>query len=116
MDLIDMRDKGGLRRPAKAVIHLCRNTETIIISLSPSDLGSRFLKQKIQTTVLNDIDNPFPDDHQSGLDSHSMQLAKLVIATYLAVRLHHVAKLLTEEAVGKRLRSKLTKTILFAHQ
>lgn len=114
--LINIRDFGGLIRPSDAVIRLCHATENVIRFIPTSNFVVRNLRDRIRQTVLNEGHLPFPDDHQSGLNSHAMQLAKLVIDTYCNVRMHHHAKIKTDDSKGAIIRSKLTKAIIFSHQ
>ena len=115
-DLIDLRDKGGLIKPSMSVFLVCTKAESVIKQLTERDLNDKLLLKRIQMSVLNDIQIPFPNDHETGLDSHSLQLTKHVIAFYAKVRLHHLAQCYTQKVQGKQLRSRLTKTILFSHQ
>lgn len=115
-DLIDLRDRGGLIRPSNCVIQLCKKTEDVIRGLDEKQLCSRSLEHRIRLSVLNESSDIFPDDHESGLNSHSLQLTKSIINTYIEVRLHHRASLFTDALQGKKIRSKLTKTILFSNQ
>lgn len=114
-DLINIKDRGGLVRPSKAVIKTCMNSERVIRQYSKREMASSKLAARIRLTVIeNGV--AFPDDHDSGLDSHATQLTKSIIDAYLKVKLHHLSKLSSDLLTGKRLRSKLTKTILFRHQ
>ena len=115
-DLIELRDRGGLIKPSKEVIKICQKTELVIKGLTEQDLCSRLLLQRIRVSVLNDFIVPFPNDHECGLNSHSLQLTKSIIDVYVKVRLFHLSRQVSERASGRKIRSKLTKTILFCHQ
>lgn len=115
-DLINLRDRGGLVRPSKPVIRICQQTEIAFKKLTECDLSRRNLLNRIRMTVLCEIPDCFPDDHDSGLNSHALQLTKAIIDCYSTVRLYHLAKEKTDQVQGHKLRSKLSKTILFLHQ
>ena len=118
--LIDLRDNGGLMRPSQPVLKLLCAVENVVRQLDNRRLSCKRLRDKITQTVMNEIVStanlPFPDDHECGMNSHSFQLTRSVINTYLKVRLHHLSKSLTMREQGEKIRSKLNKTILFAHQ
>ena len=115
-DLIELRDNGGLIKPSAAVIQICQRTEHVIRHMNEDDLGSRMLLERVRATILNDYEAPFPNDHEIGLDCHSLQLTKSVIDKYVKVRLFHKVASSNASTRGKKIRSKLTKTILFSHQ
>ena len=115
-DLLELRDRGGLIRPSNSVIGLCEKTENVIRSLNEQQLSSRSLVPQIRLRVLNDCTGLFSDDHESGLNSHSLQLSKSVIDKYIEVRLHHQASLHTERIQGRKIRSECTKKVLFSNQ
>ena len=112
-DLIEMRDCGGLIKPSLAVIDICKRTEHVIRHIKEEDLCDRSLLLRIKTSILSDYDIPFPDDHESGLNSHAVQLTKSVIEKYVKVRLHHLSQQSNEKDRGLKIRSKLTKSIFF---
>lgn len=114
-DFINLKDCGGLIRPSNDVITVCRITETVVRQLSDRDLARPNLKDFVKLSVLAN-DTVFPDDHESGLDSHAVQLLKAIVDYYVKVKLHHLSTLKTEKLLGSRIRSKLIKTILFKHQ
>lgn len=115
-DLIEMRDQGGLIKPSNAVIQICKQTESVLRQMSNDDFCRKSLLHRITSAVLNELPVPFPDDHESGLNSHSLKLAKLVIDNYVKVRMHHLCHLRSEQAQGKKIRSKLTRAIILLHQ
>lgn len=115
-DLIEMRDEGGLIKPSRAVIFICHQTEAVIKHMKEEDFCQRSLLCKIKLAVLNDSPVPFPDDHESGLNSHSLVLTKLVIDNYVKVRMHHLSNLRTSEAQGKKVRYNLKRTVILSHQ
>ena len=95
------------------MIAICKRAAHVIRHLDDEDLNSRNLLQCVSTTILNDFEPPFPNDHEVGLDSHSLQLTtgKSIIFNY--VLLFHKMSLSNERDRGKNMRLKLTKTILF---
>jgi len=67
--------------------------------------------RKVTNVIFDHKDHCF---EQNYLSDHRFQLIKLVLVNFLKIRLHHAAK--TKSAAVTRIRSKLTKTILFMHQ
>lgn len=113
-DLIDLKDKGGLSYPSRRLVHLCAETERVITQLN--DFSQSNIRDRIRVTVMNALRCAFVDDHESGLNSHAFQLSKQIIHMYIKIRLHSLSRSLTEDAQGGNIRSRLTKSVLFAHQ
>ena len=118
--LIDIRDFGELMRPSREVSKLLCAVETLLRQLQDRCLSDKRLRDRIVQTVVNEMAMssalPFPDDHSSGMNSHSLQLTRSVILCYLKVRLHHLSQSRTSREQGDKIRARLNKTILFSHQ
>ena len=118
--LIDIRDFGELMRPSRGVCQLLFAVATLVRQLQDRCLSDKRLRDRIAQTVIDEMVMssalPFPDDHNSGMNSHSLQLTRSVIHAYLKVRLHHLSQLRTSCEQGEKIRAKLNKTILFSHQ
>ena len=98
------------------MLDICKRAEHVVKHLDIASFNDRCLLNRIKATILSDYPLPFPDGHESGLDSHALQLTKSVIEKYVNVRLYHASKQMNEKNSLKKIRSKLTKAILFAHQ
>ena len=107
-------------RPSRDVFKLLCAVEKIVRQLQDRCLSDPRIRDRIYQTVINEItrssDLPFPDDHNCGMNSHSVQLTRSVINCYLKVRLHHLSESMTNREQGTKIRSRLSKTILFSHQ
>lgn len=117
-ELQRLKSRGGLINASADVISLCKLGE---ITFRESNIFSQhknllqFLLMKILRKVTSVIF--YHKDHcleQNYLNDHRLQLIKLVLVNFLKIRLHHAGK--TKSAVVTRIRSKLTKTVLFMHQ
>lgn len=120
--LIDIKNRGGLMKPSTDVIHICKITEKIFISRIheiPKLLGNPINYLTIKTMSQINISSLFTvlNVHilsQSPINNHLLQIIKLIIKKYIVIRLHHYNK---EQCQPKfRIRSQLTKQILFQHQ
>ena len=76
LGLISLKDRGGLIVPSEGVVSVCQSTETVIRQLTEKELASSKLASRIKIAVMEICTVPFPDDHESGLDSHAVQLLK----------------------------------------
>lgn len=120
--LIDIKNRGGLKKPSVDVIKICRITEKIFISRIheiPKLSGNPINYLTIKTMSQININSLFTilNVHilsQSPINNHLLQIIKLIIKKYIVIRLHHYNK---EQSQPKcRIRSHLTKQILFQHQ
>jgi len=120
--LIDIKNRGGLIKSSTDVITLCKASEQVFISRInevPKHLGNPIDFLIIKTMSQINIKNIFPslNSHilsQSPLNNHLLQIVKFIIQKYMKIRLHYYNNQLCQPK--KRLRSKLTKIILFQHQ
>lgn len=113
---------GQLTNATNFVVKLCLKTERVIKELK--NLNKLFIKnienliisKVFETTNIYSLIAPF-DNHVFNfdvLDSHPHQLCTLIIKYYVKIRVHHECKL--KNQYEKRVRHKLTKTILFQNQ
>ena len=125
--LIDAKDNGGLVHPSDSVISLCKASESCFRSrMGPND--KPLLMSNLKGTLINDALSTFVGSslifselNEHCLDSellhdHCTALMRLVIDTYLTVRLHHQAKHFSRSLHPDNIRSKLSKTIIFKGQ
>jgi hypothetical protein len=68
----------------------------------------------INSDIFNCLEEHILDE--SVINNHITQLSKLIINNYIKVRFHYEARNRTEGNIGFRMRSSLTKQILFANQ
>ena len=123
---VKFKDHGGLIKPSKSVIVVCREAEkcfgrmkAVLGSALPmlSDLPAVF-----STVVLAEVGmSVFPSLKKHMFDStvesnHIFHLIKVVVACYVKVRMHHLAKQKTAEITGVAIRKQLSKLILFKNQ
>lgn len=116
--LIRIKNRGGLVYPQMDIFNVCKTAEQI---LGSSDLSkNNFYNRLLARTMRQFIEKPvFRDMGHQASDiecDHALSLLKLVLTTYLKVRLHHIAKVHNVNTKCKFLRSKCTKLIHFAHQ
>lgn len=114
-------DKKCLVQPSKDVIHVCRFAETELrILKNKGSFQQKDLLFKLIINILKNVRNCiFKVLNQHALDfdvegNHVINLIKSISYNYCKVRLHHEAKSLHN--TDCRVRSKLTKSILFKNQ
>ncbi|XP_040074900.1 uncharacterized protein LOC120847019 [Ixodes scapularis] len=118
--LISTRDNGGLVYPSELACLLLQETEKIF-RMATEDGAA-----KMNATVLTVLAyRAFYDKHAESFKNqvhvkdepmHAVSLAKAVIKKYVALRLRHLARTITERSRGAYLRHTLTKRVLFCHQ
>lgn len=114
---------GNLTKASRFVINLCQEAEWCVrvVKNSRNILSHKIgINHFIVTSTIKNLDrciyNVF-EQHQLDDDlwsNHSTLLVKLILRKYVTLRLHHESNLVSE--VSKRIRSNLTKTILFKNQ
>lgn len=120
--LIDIKNRGGLIKPSIDVTRICKIAEKIFTSRIfevPKHLEDPIQFLMLKTMAHINITNVFNclNEHiltQSPINNHLLQIIKLIIKKYLAIRLHHHNKELSQPK--SRIRTHLTKIILFKHQ
>lgn len=120
--LIDIKNRGGLIKPSIDVTRICKIAEKIFTSRIievPKHLEDPIQFLILKTMAHINITNLFNclNEHiltQSPINNHLLQIIKLIIKKYLVIRLHHHNKELSQPK--SRIRTHLTKMILFKHQ
>jgi len=120
--LIYIKNRGGLKKPSIDVINICKVTVKVFNSRVQDvskHLENPVTYFTIKTMAQININNLFPSlsihiASQSPINNHLLQIIQLIIKKYIVIRLHHYNK---EQCQPKsRIRSQLTKQILFQHQ
>lgn len=122
--LLTLKNNGGLVVPSAGVVHICNTAEKIIRQMiginkanntvTTQSMICRVLASLGPGDILNMGEHMI--DTQDGIDNHHFRLIRRVIAGYLTIRQHHIAKLHSLQLQGSSVRHKLTKTILFKGQ
>ena len=125
--LLTRKNRGGLMLPAPDVVLVCKVCERVFRTWFHSNAGKLPAGDKVKARLINDVLRfvldvevfSCLDDHvleNDILNDHRTRLVKLVCNQYLAVRLFHAGKVLTRQMQGDRVRSVLSKTIIFKGQ
>lgn len=97
LSLLDIKNKGGLVKPTKDVVYICKIAEKIFRTFQhtlPSIKNNIIEYLTIKATSKLEIQNIFPEisEHildQSPLDNHLLQIIKFILQYYFKVRLYH---------------------------
>jgi hypothetical protein len=109
--LIEIKDRGGLKRPSQAVINICLKVEQIIRNNYDKIFLPGFVDNTIEC-ILTQFDLLFPE---AAHDSHHKEtLVTLVCNYYLKIRLHFECNILSE--VDHYIRRTMTKLVTHKHQ
>lgn len=119
--LIDIKNRGPLIFPSKDVMNICLVAERVFRQNYCNLFTKANIKNILTNQILNSLDSPFTGtlmhNHilsQDVINNHRIQLIKLIIETFLNIRLFHEAK---ERSVkDEHIRQKYTKLILFRNQ
>jgi hypothetical protein len=125
--LLFRKNRGGLLMPSADVILICKLCEKAFRTLfyennckPPSGVKP---KMKLVSLVLSRLTkvNVFSCLFQHSLETdplndHRVRLMKMVCNQYFSVRFYHAGKVYTRTLQGDRVRSLLTKTIIFKGQ
>lgn len=118
--LIDLKDRGGLMYPSADLVKVCQVTESKIqVFKSDQTLFNRSnILQRICLKSTSTMLTQFPkvlksSDHQN---LHKYNLLNQISLIYSTLRLKHLAREKNREEKPTKLRKKLSKLILFAHQ
>jgi len=119
--LLNIKNRGGLRKPSVDVIHLCQVAERVfkmyqsrlstssnIINFLIIKATSRISINKIFLSIAEHILNQEP------LNNHLLQIVHIIFQSYFRIRIHHYC--MNESQPDDRIRSFLTKTIHFKNQ
>ena len=120
------KNRGGLVRPTQDVIKVCETTEMCLQRLLKVTNGSlpqsSFLPHAIGSAVLGEIgqEQIFISLSEHMYDSpsdcnHIFFLIKKIATSYLKIRMHYLAKHVSEDVSGANIRKDLSKLILFRH-
>lgn len=125
----ERKNRGGLQKPSSSTIYICQTTEKVIrrednlhgTSLPKKGNLSDSLTVSAMTELSGHLEKLFPElqNHmfESAAESnHFVRLVKCVIASYIKIRMHRIAKTETTKITGSNIRKQLTKLILFKHQ
>ena len=122
---VAFKDRGGLKKPSKSTVAVCTATDMVIDHMTKggSHVSATHRLDAIPIIVLNRVcqDHIFMDlqGHMldcSPEDNHVFILIKLLASAYAKIKLHHVAKRLTDNSNPVNVRRKYTKLILFKNQ
>ena len=125
--LVDQKTHGGLLRPSVDVITICSTSEKFIrqqLNNKPKELQQFMqsipsLKLAIRRSLIDKSLFLQLEPHIQDLpveNNHLILLINQIISAYIDVRVHHIATTETARIQGPRLRSNLTKLILFKNQ
>ena len=127
LPLIQLKDRGGLVKPSSDLCYIVRLSNVILNEYMNccNIFIEKNLIEKISIKVVRflEVKKPtflnFLDSHSNVLSyqgSHKNLFIKKVVAYYLCVKLHHLAKSKNQELKGNALRHKLNKLVLFKNQ
>lgn len=112
--------KGGLVSASEDVIYLCQLAEKQVRSYSHS--LKNINKDKLVIETIKTVSKPlFPKLrkhvlNESLFENHAIELTKLIISTYVDLRIHYETKKATDATKKQPVRKMLTKAILFCNQ
>lgn len=122
LSLLDIKNRGGLTKPTKDMIYLCKIAEITFRTFQQALPSIKYdiieyltikATSKLQITkIFKEISDHILD--QSPLDNHLLQLIKMSFKCYFKIRVHHYN--LTISQPQQRIRSSLTKIIHFKNQ
>lgn len=117
--LISRKDRGGLMYPSDDLIKICQVTESKIQDIRTNDklFNDKQILHRINLKTVSTITTQYPGvykhvDH----DDHRYNLLKQTALIYSILRLKHLAREYNREEKPSKMRKKLSKLILFAHQ
>lgn len=118
------KNRGGLICPSTGTLAVCDAAERSVRRIPPNQPpSSHDLSTALVSAVLFDVMpmDVFPSLHNHMLetevnDNHTIQLVQLVANEYIKIRMYHLGKQYTASIAGKKIRTTLSKLILFNHQ
>lgn len=117
--LITRKNRGGLIKPNKNVVEICKIAERVIREYQEIDKSNVVSKITLTCMKKINISKYFPQltNHffeQEPLNNHLLQLIKIILNTYITLRLHHINS--STNAIDHKIRTFYTKLIHFKHQ
>jgi hypothetical protein len=119
-ELINMKNRGGLKKPSNAVVDVCILTDDILNkhiqeSMTPTKIS---ITEKVTFEVLEfaKTSNIFQDLQETHSKEHTYGLITKIASFYCKVKATEIGKKVTERATGSKIRKQLSKLILFKHQ
>lgn len=119
--LIDIKNRGPLIFPSKDVMNICLVAERFFRQNYCNLFTKANIKNILTNQILNSLDSPFTGTlmhyhilSQDVINNHRIQLIKLIIETFLNIRLFHEAKERSDK--DEHIRQKYTNLILFRNQ
>lgn len=119
--LIKIKNRGPFVFPSMDVIKICTAAERVFRQYYTNLFVQKNIKTKMSQQIINSLDDPFSGTEmqthilsQDIFNNHRIQLIKLIIETFLNIRLYHEAK--EHSAKNENIRQKYTKLILFKNQ
>lgn len=131
MRLLQRKNRGGLQIPCNSIVVICKSAECCIRRLEAANISRGGLSHEkglgsvVVSAVLCNVANSgvtiFPGLQQHMFDSeptdnHVVRLMRLAVCCYVKIRMSHQASKVTEQALGQRIRSRLSHSILFQNQ
>ena len=128
--LLTRKDAGGLIYPSRSVVRVCTEAEKQIRFVygraGHSVPHKRNLQVLLQRSVIENtqhlalfVDSVDDMEHTcvSGFgNGHALNLIRLVVNSYINIRLYVAAKSFTEKVRGRNIRFTSNKNVLFSHQ
>jgi len=125
--LLQRKNRGGLFKPSDDVVSVCKLSERAFRTFFNAHGNKPPSGTKIRHSLVNQVLSMLTtsdlffslnehDMEQDVLNSHRVRLVKLICDQYFAVRFYHAGKVFTRALQGDRIRSVLTKTVIFKGQ
>lgn len=119
--LIKIKNRGTFIFPSEEVCRICLVAERIFRQNLQILFTRKNIKQFLTVQIFRNISRPFDSEEMQNhilshgvLDNHRSQLTKLIIESFLNIRLFHEAKTRSQRDVN--IRQKYTKLVLFMNQ
>ncbi|KAH8034337.1 hypothetical protein HPB51_023341 [Rhipicephalus microplus] len=124
--LVRQKNRGGLFYPSEDVVSLCETAEKGLRRLQAStqclknihantkQLVLEILSQSLEKRWFSQLEQHLFD--VDVLDNHIYNLSKQVLELYIKIRLHHMTKERSRELVKDKVRSLLSRLVIFRNQ
>ena len=122
--LLDTKNNGGLFVPTMQLVSACKIIEAVIRELKT--IGLQHMSKKIvlkrsmnQIVAAGTFDRVRAEDHDGAhpiLNTHVLDLIRLICSEYIKIRLHFIAREETLKLAPVSVRNHLSKTIIFKGQ
>ncbi|KAL1476935.1 hypothetical protein MTO96_036133 [Rhipicephalus appendiculatus] len=124
--LVKQKNRGGLASPSKDVISLCEMAEKGLRRLQAEFESIQVVHSKSKHLVL-EVLNMLPDKKWfseldqhlmdcDALDNHVYKLCKDILELYIKIRIHHITKERNRSITKDKVRSILSRLIIFKNQ